>query len=151
MPAFVEIIKQLTSDEAKLIGLLAKYDYRAFPLLTVRWDYKNPTTEKRGGKDVIVNFSLLGDEASCEFSANTPIYLDNLLRLGLIDIPQNFEYTALGIYDALEKHITVLEAKKRIEDNTEIVPTIVHKGLLVTELGKLFCRVCVIPHDQIVK
>lgn len=57
-PAFVEIIRQFTPDEAKLVGLFV-YPL-AYPLLDVRREYKIQTPEKIGGQDVLINFSLLG-------------------------------------------------------------------------------------------
>lgn len=45
-PAFVEIIKQLTPDEAKLIGLFI--NHMPFPLIDVRREYKLQTPRKNG-------------------------------------------------------------------------------------------------------
>ena len=141
-PAFVEIIKQLTPDEAKLIGLFVHE--MPFPLLDVRWEYKNPTAEKSGGKDVLMNFSLLGVIAQCEFPQLTPTYIDNLCRLGLAEIPALFQYTGKGVYDALENAQEVQQLKSQIEQNQELRCSLERKGLRVTELGKQFARICVV-------
>ena len=90
-PAFVEIIKQLTPDEAKLVALFIHQ--MPFPLLNVRWEYKTPTEEKTGGQEVLVNFSLLGAQARLEFAHLTPTYIDNLCRLGLAEIHSMWQYT----------------------------------------------------------
>lgn len=144
-PAFVEVIKQLTPDEAKLVGLFPR-DI-PFPLLDVRWEYKNPNPAegKSGGKDVLVNFSHLGTIAGCEFPQLTPSYIDNLCRLGLAEVPTFYEYTSKGVYDPLETSPEVLQAKARIESNSEFTAQMNRKGLRITELGKQFARVCVIP------
>lgn len=141
-PAFVEIIKQLTPDEAKLVQLFVIP--QAFPLLTVRWEYKAPTPEESGGMDVLVNFSLLGGQAGVEFPHLTPTYLDNLCRLGLAEIPQMFEYTGKGVYEPLENAQEVLNAKARIEANPKWRVQMQRQGLRVTELGKQFANVCVL-------
>lgn len=141
-PAFVEIIKQLTPDEAKLVGLFV-HDM-ALPLLNVRWEYKNPTPEKTGGKDVLVNFSQLGAIAQCEFPQLTPTYIDNLCRLGLAEIPAMRQYTEKGVYDHLENAPEVQQQKSQIEQNPEHKCTIEQKMLRVTELGKQFARICVL-------
>ena len=60
-PAVVEIIRQLTPDEARFLRLLAQE--RPFPLVTVRREYKVETPAQTGGSDILVNFSLLGWEA----------------------------------------------------------------------------------------
>lgn len=49
-PAFVEIIKQLTPDEAKLVSLFIHP--MAFPIITVRWEYKTPTQMVFGMKKI---------------------------------------------------------------------------------------------------
>lgn len=141
-PAFVEIIKQLTPDEAKLVGLFVHP--MAFPLLNVEWRFKNPTPERNGGKDVLVNFSLLGQQAKLEFPDLTPTYIDNLCRLGLAEVPVMYEYTAKGVYDHLENAPEVLQVKKNIEANPDLTFVAVRKGLRVTELGKQFAAICVL-------
>lgn len=143
-PAFVEIIKQLTPDEAKLVGMFIYSRDRAFPLLDVRWEYKTPTEGKSGGQDVLVNFSLLGVEVGVEFPHLTPTYIDNLCRLGLAEIPTMFQYTSKGVYDPLENAPEVQNAKSRIEANPELRCSLARKGLRVTELGKQFARICVL-------
>lgn len=145
-PSFVEIIRQLTPDEARIIRLFALP--RAFPLVDVRWDYKTQTETESGGQDVLVNFSLLGYEAGCEFPHLTPTYIDNICRLGLAEVPALFRYTAPGVYDPLENHPEVLQAKKRIEANEKLRASVERKGLRITELGKQFCHVCVVSHEK---
>lgn len=145
-PAFVEIIRQLTPDEARILRLFAQQ--RAFPLVSVRREYKVETERERGGKDVLVHFSLLGWEAGCDLPDLTPTYIDNLCRLGLAEVPALFEYTAPGVYDALEQHPRVESVKRKIEEDEKWHVVVERKGLRITELGKQFCKVCVISHDQ---
>lgn len=140
-PAFVEIIKQLTPDEAKLVSLFLRD--MPFPLLNVRWEYKTPTEGKQGGKEVLVNFSHLGDIAGCEYKHLVPAYLDNLCRLGLAEIPPMFSYTSPGVYEPLENSPLIQAVKAQIEANPEFRPNVERRGLRVTELGKQFARVCV--------
>jgi hypothetical protein len=97
-PAFVEIIRQLTPDEARILRLFAKGD-GLFPLITVRKEKKQGV----GGIDVLVNFSLFGWQAGCDFPEQTPAYIDNLCRLGLIEV-KDYSFTMAGIYDQLENH-----------------------------------------------
>jgi hypothetical protein len=144
LPAFVEIIKQLTPDEAKLVGLFIYERTMSFPLITVRWEYKNPTPDKNGGSDVLVNFSQIGFIAHCEYPNMTPMYIDNLCRLGLAEIPAMFVYTSVGVYDPLENAPEVLQKKSEIEQNPEFKFALERKGLRVTELGKQFARTCVL-------
>jgi len=145
-PAFVETIRQLTPDEARLLRLLAQV--RSFPLLNVRREYKVQTPTERGGTDILVNFSLLGWEAGCDCPQMTPTYINNLCRLGLVEVPPFLEYTKPGVYDPLEKHPQVESIKAAIEANEKYQTVIQRKGLQVTQLGKQFCEICVISHDQ---
>lgn len=139
-PSFVEIIKQLTPDEAKIVALFLQEI--PFPILTVRWDY-NAQTGKTGGKEVLVNYSQIGELAGCEYKHLTPSYLDNLCRLGLAEMPPMFQYTSPGIYDALENSPIVGMVKAQISQNSDITANIERKGLRITELGKQFARVCI--------
>lgn len=143
-PAFVEIIKQLTPDEAKLVGLFVLNI--PYPLLSVRWEYRNPNPSegKSGGDYVLVNFSQLGVIARCEFPQLTPTYIDNLCRLGLAEVPAFFQYTSKGVYDSLEASEEVLQAIVQYENNPERKAVIDRKGLRVTELGKQFANICII-------
>jgi len=143
-PAFVEIIRQLTPDEAKIIALFARN--MPYPLLNVRWEYKtpNPKEGKSGGCYVLVNYSHLGQIAECEFPDLTPTYIDNLCRLGLAEVPTLFQYTGFGIYDALEFSSEVQMVKERIEENSEFIAKVERKGLLVTQLGLQFVKICVL-------
>jgi hypothetical protein len=140
-PSFVEIIKQLTPDEAKLVSLFLCD--MPFPLITVRREYKPGIKDKRGGVDVLVNFSKFGITAGCEFENLMPVYIDNLCRLGLAEVPTFFEYFAPSVYDELENDIAIQAVKAYIERDEEWHAKIVRRGLFVTQLGKQFASVCV--------
>jgi hypothetical protein len=141
-PAFVEIIKQLTPDEAKLVSLFV--NGIALPLINLRWEYKPNQDGKKGGKEVLVHYSHLGVQAGCEYPHMTPTYIDNLCRLGLAEVPTFWEYTTKGVYEALENDPQVKAHKASIEANPEIQPVLEKKGLRVSELGKQFARACVV-------
>lgn len=141
-PAFVEIIRQLTPDEAKLISLFVITP--RLPLLNVGWVFKNATDVKSGGADVSVNFSNLGELAKCEFPDLTPTYIGNICRLGLAEVPYGLEITSKGTYDILENSLTVKNLKLQIENNPELTCHIERKTFQVTELGKQFAKVCIV-------
>jgi hypothetical protein len=140
-PAFVEIIKQLTPDEAKLLALFDR-DI-AMPLLSVRWDFKPNEEGRTGGKDVLAHFSHLGNLAGCEFAQMTPTYIDNLCRLGLAEVPAFFQYTSKGVYEPLESDPVILEITSAIEQNEKMVASKERKGIKVTQLGAQFVQTCV--------
>lgn len=140
-PSFVEILKQLTPDEAKL---LKHFTHPIpFPILRIR---REQTGAQKGGTDLIPYFSILGEQSGCENPNYTPAYLDNLSRLGLIQIPDIYKYTAPGVYNALENHPTVLNLKASIEQQKDAEIKITHRGVVITQLGKQFISVCVSDH-----
>lgn len=140
-PAFVEIIRQLTPDEAKLVSLFLRE--MPFPILNVRLEFKEQTEDKKGGKDVLVNFSQLGELAGCEFNNLVPTYIDNLCRLGLCEVPSMFVYVSPGVYEPLENSPVITAVKAQIEQNPEFKASVERRGLRVTELGKQFANICV--------
>jgi len=145
-PSFVEIIKQMTSDEAKLMKLFSIK--KAFPLISIRMVVAN-NDSGAGGVDILRNFSFLGDEAGCENRKLVDAYLDNLCRLGLIDIPSNFQYTKIGIYKSLENHPVIKKCINKIEVHPNKKHIIERKGIRVTKLGEHFIKACVIDHEKI--
>ncbi|MNJ80670.1 hypothetical protein D3C77_791420 [compost metagenome] len=54
-----------------------------------------------------------------------------------------FIYTAKGVYEPLENHPKIQQAKLLIELDTTRECEIQQGGLRVTELGKQFAKVCV--------
>lgn len=135
LPSFVEIIKQLSPDEAKLLKYL--FSSSINPLANIRQVYEN------GGFEVICHkFSLLGVLASCEAESLTPTYLDNLERLGLIYIPEDGYYTHDEHYAALENHQFVLQLRQQLGQESNIRIELEKKILYITNFGKQFCKIC---------
>jgi hypothetical protein len=136
-PAFVEIIKQFTPDEAKLMAFLL--EPRLFPILTVR-------AKRQGGgtKDVGVNISLLGTEARLKDPELCPAYLDNLCRLGLAEIPSGITYNDNEVYEELINSVGVMNLKQHVEATNHICD---FKFSIVrtTPFGKQFGAACVTP------
>jgi hypothetical protein len=141
-PAFVEIIKQLTSDEAKLIAYFL--EPLPFPLLTVRAD----KIAGRGGYDVAVNVSLFGDQAGLSIPKLVPAYLDNLCRLGLIDIQPKYSYIDETIYAELESCAEIKMYQGQVALTPENVCNLVRGAVMVTNLGKQFGSICVKGHQD---
>ncbi len=142
-PAFVEIIKQLTPDEARLIRLFATP--RSFPLLTVRYDWIENKSPKIGGENILVHFSHFGIDAHLECPDMTPTFVNNICRLGLGEIPAMQIYVSEGIYEPLENSLEVQSAKKEIEENPELRCSLTREGFWLTEFGKQFIKTCVLP------
>ena len=144
-PAFVEVIKQLSPDEARLMKLFGLD--RPFPIITVRLEMG----EGKGGKDVLPHVSLLGFEAQCQHPELTPAYLDNLSRLGLIEIPPMVTYTDVNVYKALEEHPQVVAIRAQIDSIPQQESSVSRHSAFVTQLGRHFISACVVDHDQLRK
>ncbi|EJE8676091.1 DUF4393 domain-containing protein [Vibrio vulnificus] len=138
-PSFVEIIKQLSTEEAKLLSQLQEIGSE--PLVTIR----NNRADGSGGQDQFRHFSLLGDRAGID-SNKLPNHFDNLTRLGLIEIPEN--YVLIGeVYKELEEHPFTKAVIDYVDALPERKSRIDRKTLIVTSLGRQFIDTCVKEHN----
>jgi Abortive infection alpha len=137
-PSFVEIIRQLTPDEAKLVSLFVR-DIQ-FPLVTVR---SSDVLQKGAYIDMLENYSHLGRIAGCEYAEMTPEYLGNICRLGLAEIPMYISIPDNGVYKSLESAPIVVDLMEKINAETGRVAEIERGGLFVTQFGRQFGRICV--------
>jgi len=131
-PAFVEVIRQLTPDEAKIITFLS-IDDAYVPLVNLRQIVND------GQVTIYRNFSLVGEQAGCLNVNLTPSYLDNLVRLGLIEIPAQASLTTTSLYDNLENHPIMRKIKDLSEASTLFTRGYFH----LTAFGKQFCDTCI--------
>jgi hypothetical protein len=144
-PAFVEISRQLTPDEAKIVTL---FEHNTnFPVIKIEKLHK---IERDGQmRDVrswvYRHFSLLGYKAGCQFPEATPRYLDNICRLGLANIPSGGLGSDVSTMTP-DAHIPLYdhpEFLKIFEQSTPPdKPVSSNKVLRVTDLGKQFVRAC---------
>lgn len=132
-PAFVNIISQLCPDECKMIKYLYMYKSIVMPMIKIR--IKVEGTE--GERDIMPYFSDICYIVKCDFPNKFPEYLDNLHRLGLVEIYYDRFITDEEVYIALKKHSAfpniLVEEKKKSEAKSIY-------GL--SEFGKKFCGVC---------
>ena len=85
-PAFAEILKQLTPDEAKIIEFLPNVG-RHEPLA----DLAYTLSKEKGQFTMARHVGTLAFDAKCEDPDMLPKHIDNLCRLGLTEIPQMCE------------------------------------------------------------
>lgn len=102
-PAFVDIVKQLCPDEAKYLKAMAPIAIQVYPLIDVAFSIgENP----RGEHTVVSNFTDYNLHV-LEYPQNICSYIDNLIRLNIIEVPAG-------------QYVVDQEAYKRIEGNTMI-------------------------------
>lgn len=79
-PGFVEIIKQMCPDEAKILKYIVQYSI--IPIITLNYE-----TSTGGTKAIIKDFSDIGEKVNCEKPLEIQKYFDNLIRLGMLEKP----------------------------------------------------------------
>jgi len=132
-PSFVDIIKQLTPDEAKLLKKLSTNDN--YPLIDV------VLRKKEGSYITLVhNFTNVGDDV-CDCQTEIFSYLDNFERLKLITIPQGVYINNDEIYKPLQEHLFIKAMlNKSVVEGDKIE---IEKGKFqLTSFGKNFIKVC---------
>lgn len=137
-PSFVEIIKQLNSDEAKLLKLIS--DDSIYPIVDVRGIPRENTNQFAS---ILKNFSLLPFAAGCAHPEYGPSYMVNLQRLGLIEIGYDFTCPNKEGYSEISSHPYLNTYKQKLEQanyDLEIKPG----GIKRTEFGNLFYNMCVL-------
>lgn len=143
-PGFVEIIRNMSSDEAKILEYIIKVDVA--PVV----DIKRVITENGGEIKVHELVSTLGSDAGCEHRDLTSSYLINLERLGLIEIPRDAFLTKPDAYDLIVNDPPV----KEVIDQLNKLGGEKFKGDLnkyyvrATVFGKQFNRACVVSRDK---
>lgn len=143
-PGFVEIIKQLSPDEAKILRYMSSNTI--IPTITLRC-----VNEKEEGYDVVKNFSNVGELAKCEYPFEVGKYFDNLIRLGLLKNAMLASLTNKALYEPLKKH-QYLESQ--INTITHQVhpfnkPKFEESYISITDFGKSFCEICLCTTETI--
>lgn len=141
-PGFVEIIKQLSPDEAKLLRYLSIHP--VVPTITLRRENKN-----HEGIDVVKNFSNIGELSGCENPFNVCMYFNNLVRLGVLkDFQGLSSLTQKSLYDPLKNHEYIIKRQNQVKkasdqyNNAQIEESYVS----LTDYGVAFCNICITPN-----
>jgi Abortive infection alpha len=136
-PSFVEILKQINPDEAKIIKLLDNDQSKAI----VKMRAYNPDNDHYS--EPIQEFSLLPYMAGCSYPELGPSYLVNLARLGIANISYESYSTLPNSYEPIFEHPVIKQQKSFIESlgkRAEIM-----RGTFTrTNFGKKFYEACVL-------
>jgi hypothetical protein len=134
-PSFVEIIRQLSPDEAKICRLIKHQT--DFPIINL---YEK--VDENNQRSYLTNFSVLGYEAACEIPKLIQRYLDNLHRLGLIKIQFDKWLTDETNYTKLETHPDFIDLIKQMK--TSDLKSKTEKGVIQrTNFGGQFFDACI--------
>jgi len=143
-PGFVELIKQLCPDEAKILKYMFSYQ-KTLPTITLRYE------DDRGqGVNIIQNFSDIGELSKCENDNPSDIskYFDNLARLGLIEYAGELStLTNKTLYEPLKTHryIAPLATYTAAQKRNLKKATIVESYVRLSNYGTSFCSICLSP------
>lgn len=137
-PAFVDIIKNISSDEGLILKLFASN--QQFPMIDVKLN-----TKKNGGFNILRrNVSEIGNLANCKHPQLTTNYLDNLCRLGLLEIPSGRMINDPKVYEKLTNDPNIEQIKKQFENNEDFSVGFDQKYIEVTGMGRQFINACVV-------
>lgn len=137
-PGFVEIIKQLSPDEAKVMKYFSQH--QKAPIITVRYVLSNG-----GGIDVVRNFSNIGELVGCEQPLDISLYFDNLIRLGLLNESSNMAtLTDKDLYIPLKNHPVIEHfLQEEMITKTKYEKSAIVEGFMFrTDFGEAFCNIC---------
>jgi hypothetical protein len=137
-PAFINIVENITPDEALILESVCTQTYIPYIGLKAVMD----TT---GGHSIIHDKQTdLPFTVNMQFSSNTPTYLDNLTSLGVLMRQDGVWLSDETIYNDLYVKHSYLGIEKALADTGAFKNTERIKGVYtVTDFGRSFIKACV--------
>ena len=136
-PSFVDIVRQLSCDEAKLLKYLSIHG-KDYPLIDLRY----VLNEGKGYHEIVLNFTDIG-YGILEKPELISAYLNDLDRFGLINIQSDVFLTDESSYQTLESHELIQNAKNVIIAKPGKYE-IHKKKFSITDYGISFIHSCVL-------
>ena len=134
-PSFVNVISELSPDEARLLKKIATSE--VLPKLDVRVREKTPGNP--GYQYVLTNFTDLGSIASLNYPDLASTYISNLERLNIVSCTiGDFQesYTNKEHYKPLQDSPIIRDLRESVKDKYDVE---IKEGIIkITEFGKLF-------------
>jgi hypothetical protein len=149
-PAFVRIINELTSDEAKILRAIGPG--RPVPMVNIDRAFLNARGERISGDTPHESLSRFGHDAGCELPMMFPTFISNLVRLRLVESlapGTQFSYPgAEAAYQRIETDPEVFVLAKSYDLPPKQRHEFVRWGVKQTPLGHDFWDVCVRPYED---
>ena len=137
-PSFVDIIRNMSPDEGLILELFSTFHYR-LPLIDVKLYYKKDDTFEIMGR----NMSMIGTLAKCKHPYLTNSYIDNLCRLGILEVLEG-KLKNTSDYEALVNHPSIAQWNMAYKDDEDFNVKHTIKYIQTTSLGWNFIEACVI-------
>ncbi|MFJ3386827.1 DUF4393 domain-containing protein [Lysinibacillus sp. NPDC086135] len=131
-PSYVEIIRQLNTDEAKILKYIKGQHFPTLHVVANHGSSHSPVME---------NFSDVSFRADCTNPEKIHSYLENLNRLGLIKLYSNGSLTDVNVYSEIENHSVVQDALQLAEFIGQ--PQIIRSYAQSTRFGTQFYNACI--------
>lgn len=132
-PAYVDIIKQMSPNDANIFKII--YETELTPLINLS------VALNTGGYNYHTNHISWITSYSYD---STCLVLDNLVRLGLIQIPADLHYSADSAYDLI-RHTTFYQASKQRLESLQLGSVNEDKKVIqCTALAKSFYSICIL-------
>ena len=136
-PSFVELIKQMSPNDAATFKII--YEAPIAPILDLYTRTKPKDGAEGGSNNYIRNVTWIKEVPYEEVA----ISLDNLLRLGLIEIPYGTSYTRKDNYEIVKMNPEYIRLRRRLEVLNQGSVESDEKIIRATALGDSFFEVCV--------
>ena len=133
-PAFVNILRQLTQDELRLLTVMPPSG-EVVPLAHIH-------AQDTDGRSLSIRRNLLpaGLVGHCQVQEAIPTYIDNLLRLQLIAVPLETRIESDEPYKDIFREPAHQQALRQAYKLGK--PRVTKSVLMMTDLGEHFCAVC---------
>lgn len=136
-PSFLNTLSQLTRDEIRILSIMPRPS-RVFPVANLWISYSARKTEILHRNIIPASIARL-----CEVKSRIPIYIDNLLRLQLIEEPDGVRVEDNRLYSQLthQKFCDELLSEPHIRRNTKLEK----RTIVISGMGEMLAQVCSTP------
>lgn len=143
-PSFVEIIKQLSPLEAKLLNLFHSSDSRPkpkYPIVKLRTQKSETEVE---GADIVIHILSPVFGVDHKNLSQYIVAIDNLIRLNLINVSYDKHLVLEDLYEPLISCELIEMLKHEINKLPDIEYIKTNRGILsVTDIGQTFIDICI--------
>lgn len=135
LPAFLEVVAQLTPDEARILRTLG--DHGPAPVV----DLEAVSIVGRGTRTVLARQTMVADRAGCSHPEDVATYLANLARLGIVEF-RGEELEGHDDYQLVVGTEAYRAAARRYRDDRLWRARARRGSLHLTPFGERFLEVC---------